>query len=35
MEITQQVREMAATDPQQGMAQKAAEFRETGGEIYR
>ncbi|HVE87323.1 MAG TPA: phosphomethylpyrimidine synthase ThiC, partial [Myxococcales bacterium] len=34
MKITQEVRD-AAVEAEQGMAQKAEEFRNTGGEIYR
>ncbi len=34
MEITQQVRDYAAKEKQQGMEQKAREFREAGSEIY-
>jgi len=34
MKITQEVRD-AALEAEQGMAQKAEEFRNTGGEIYR
>jgi hypothetical protein len=35
MEITQQVRDMAATEAEAGMAAKSAEFVASGGELYR
>jgi phosphomethylpyrimidine synthase len=36
MEITQQIRDAAdAAEAEAGMQQKCAEFRESGGEIYR
>jgi hypothetical protein len=34
MELTQQVRTMAADEAARGMEQKAREFREKGGAIY-
>jgi phosphomethylpyrimidine synthase len=34
MELTQQVRNLAAGDPLKGMEEKAREFRDKGGEIY-
>jgi phosphomethylpyrimidine synthase len=34
MELTQQVRNLAAGDALKGMEDKAREFRDKGGEIY-
>ena len=34
MELTQQVRNLAASDALKGMEEKAREFRDKGGEIY-
>jgi phosphomethylpyrimidine synthase len=34
MELTQQVRNLATSDALKGMAEKAREFRDQGGELY-
>jgi len=34
MELTQQVRNLAASEAVKGMEEKAREFRDKGGEIY-
>ena len=34
MELTQQVRDLAASEAREGMDEKAREFREKGGVLY-
>jgi hypothetical protein len=34
MKLTQDVRELAQAEARQGLAEKAREFRESGGELY-